>query len=59
MRQLLTEQENVAAANSRVRDADVAKTAAESARAQILQQVQVATAAQANIASTVALSLLR
>ena len=40
--------ENTAAANSRIRDADVAQAVSEMTRAQILQQSTMAVLAQAN-----------
>jgi|SRR5581483_1698936 len=51
--------ENTAAANSRIRDTDVAATVAEMTRTQILQQAAMAVLAQANQAPQAALQLLR
>ena len=59
IRNLETARENTAAANSRIRDADFAMAAAELATSQILEQVAVATAVQANISALTALDLLR
>ncbi len=59
IRNLQTQRENTAAANSRLVDADVAKATAELARSQILQQMQVSAQSQANIAAGTALFLLR
>jgi flagellin len=50
--------ENLAAANSRLRDTDVAKASAELASANILQQASIAVMAQANAAPASALKLL-
>ena len=50
--------ENTSAALSRIRDADVAQTAADRTRAQIQQQVQTAVQAQANLSAGAALALL-
>jgi flagellin len=50
---------NIAAAESRIRDADLASEAANLTRAQILQQAGVAALAQANSAPQAVLSLLR
>jgi flagellin len=50
--------ENLSAANSRIRDADVAAESAELARAQILMQAGVAVLAQANQLPGLALSLI-
>lgn len=50
--------ENLSAARSRIRDADVAKETAELTRTQILVQAGVAVLAQANQLPSVALSLL-
>jgi len=51
--------ENISAAESQIRDADIAAETAELTRAQILQQAGVAVLGQANTAAQVALSLLR
>jgi flagellin-like hook-associated protein FlgL len=50
---------NLAAAESRIRDADLAMEAANLTKAQILQQAGIAALAQANAAPQVVLSLLR
>lgn len=50
--------ENLSAANSRIRDTDVAKESAEIASAQILQQAAVGVLAQANQFPSVALKLV-
>ncbi|MCX5987525.1 MAG: flagellin, partial [Chloroflexi bacterium] len=47
------------AANSRIRDADVAKAVSEMVRTQILQQSTMAVLAQANQAPQMALQLLK
>ena len=51
--------ENTGAANSRIRDADVAAAVAEMTRTQILQQATMAVLAQANQAPSLVLQLLR
>lgn len=51
--------ENLAAAQSQIRDADIAVETAELTRAQILQQAGIAVLAQANTSSQSALSLLK
>jgi flagellin len=51
--------ENLSAANSRIRDVDVASETAALTRAQVLQQTGVAVLAQANISQQVALTLLQ
>lgn len=50
--------ENLSAANSRIRDVDVAKETAEMASAQVLQQAAVSVLAQANAFPGVALKLI-
>lgn len=50
--------ENLSAANSRIRDTDIAKETADMASANILQQTAVSVLAQANQAPAVALKLL-
>lgn len=50
--------ENITAANSRVRDADMAETTAELTRNQILLQANMSTLAQANQKNSLALQLL-
>jgi flagellin len=54
-----TQLNNLAAAESRIRDADLAAEAANLTKAQILQQAGVAALAQANSAPQTVLSLLR
>jgi flagellin len=56
---LLVSRENFSAAESRIRDADVAEETANLTRASILQQAGVAVLAQANQQSALALTLLR
>ncbi len=55
---LAVTEENLAAANSRIRDADVAQVSSELARNSVLQQAGVATLAQANQSTQLALKLL-
>jgi flagellin len=55
---LATARENLSAANSRVRDVDVASESAELTRKNILMQAGVSVLAQANQSPSVALSLL-
>ena len=50
--------ENVAAANSRIRDADFAERSTQLAQQRILQQANIAVLAQANVSQQSALSLL-
>lgn len=50
--------ENLSAANSRIRDADMAEEAANLAQRTIIQQAGVATLAQANSANSLALKLI-
>lgn len=50
--------ETLSAANSRIRDVDVASETAALTRAQVLQQAGIAVLAQANVSSQVALTLL-
>jgi flagellin len=50
---------NMAAANSRIRDVDVAEESAALARTQVLQQAAVSVLSQANQAPQLAMSLLR
>lgn len=57
-RSLAVSVENLSAANSRIRDVDVAQETAELARYQILVQAGVSIAAQANQVPALALSLL-
>ena len=54
-----TQLNNLAASESRIRDADLAAEAANLTKAQILQQAGIAALAQANSAPQVVLSLLR
>jgi len=54
-----TQLNNLAASESRIRDADLALEAANLTKAQILQQAGIAALAQANIAPQAVLSLLR
>jgi flagellin len=54
-----TQLNNLAASESRIRDADLAAEAANMTRAQILQQAGIAALAQANAAPQAVLSLLR
>ena len=54
-----TQLSNLAAAESRIRDADLAQEAANLTKAQILQQAGIAALAQANSAPQAVLSLLR
>lgn len=51
-------QENLSAANSRIRDVDIARETSELTSAQILQQVSVSMLSQANTAPNIALRLL-
>jgi flagellin len=51
--------ENLSAANSRIRDVDVASETSALARAQILQQTGIAVLAQANVSQQAALTLLQ
>ena len=55
---LAVTEENLAAANSRIRDTDIAATSSEMARNSVLLQAGVATLAQANQTSQLALKLL-
>jgi flagellin len=50
--------ENFSAANSRIRDTDIAQSTAELARNQVLQQASVGVLAQANQSTSVALKLI-
>ena len=58
IRNIGTTTENLAAANSRIRDVDVAKETASMTSYQILQQAGVSILAQANMSSSLALALL-
>jgi flagellin len=51
--------ENLSAANSRIRDVDVAKESSEVASANVLQNAAVSVLAQANQAPNMALKLLQ
>ncbi|MGZ3727246.1 MAG: flagellin, partial [Pseudobdellovibrio sp.] len=51
-------EENIAAANSRIRDTDIAETSSEMARNQVMLQAGTATLAQANQASMLAIKLI-
>jgi flagellin len=55
---LQVQNENLAAANSRIRDADIAEESAELAKAQILSASSTAIMAQANAAPQIALKLV-
>jgi flagellin len=50
--------ENISAANSQIRDVDVASESANFAKSQVLQQAAVAMLAQANAQPNLALRLL-
>ncbi|MFH0903119.1 MAG: flagellin, partial [Pseudomonadota bacterium] len=56
---LASQRENMMAANSRIRDVDVASETSEFTRNQILMQAGVSVLAQANQLPSVGLSLLR
>lgn len=58
IRNLGVQQENLIAAESRIRDVDVARETAEMAKLQILQQAAVSILAQANLQPQLALRLL-
>ena len=58
IRNLAVQSENLAAAESRIRDADLARETAEMAKNQILQQAAIAVLAQANAQPQLALRLL-
>ncbi len=55
---LATQRENLAAANSRIRDVDVASETVSMTRSQILMQAGVSVLAQANQLPAMALSLI-
>ncbi len=55
---LAVTEENLAAANSRIRDTDVAESSSELARNSVLQQAGVASLAQANQSTQLALKLI-
>jgi flagellin len=55
---LAVSEENLAAANSRIRDTDVAESSSELARSSVLQQAGVASLAQANQSTQLALKLI-
>ncbi len=56
---LLVFEENMSAANSRIRDTDVAETSSELTRNNIMLQASTATLAQANQSASVALKLIQ
>jgi flagellin len=58
IRNLAVQQENLSAAESRIRDVDIARETAEMAKNQILQQAAIAMLAQANLQPQLALRLL-
>jgi flagellin len=58
VRNLATQRENLSAANSRIRDVDVAQETVEMTRSQILMQAGVSVLAQANQLPSMALSLI-
>ncbi len=58
LRNLAVQQENLSAAESRIRDVDIARETAEMAKNQILQQAAIAVLAQANLQPQLALRLL-
>jgi flagellin len=58
IRSIATAVENISAAESRIRDVDVAEETATLTRNQVLQQAGVSILAQANISTSIALSLL-
>lgn len=58
MANLATMHENLSAANSRIRDADIAAESADFTRSQILMQAGVSILAQANQIPQLALSLI-
>jgi flagellin len=55
---LATQRENISAANSRIRDVDVASESVEMTRSQILMQAGVSVLAQANQLPGMALNLI-
>jgi flagellin len=55
---LSVSEENIAAANSRIRDTDIAQTSSEMARNSVMLQAGTATLAQANQASMLAIKLI-
>jgi len=59
IKSLAVKQENMESANSRIRDTDVAKEAANLTKNQILQQASASLLAQANQSPQIALSLLQ
>ncbi|NNL66636.1 MAG: flagellin FliC [Myxococcales bacterium] len=58
VRSIATAVENLSAAESRIRDVDVAAETANLTRTQVLQQAGVSVLAQANVSTSIALSLL-
>lgn len=59
MRSILNARENLAAAESRIRDVDVAEETADLTRNSIMQQASVSVLSQANVQPQIALSLLQ
>ncbi len=59
IRSIAVAMENTSAAESRIRDVDVASETAKLTRAQVLQQAGISVLAQANVSAQNALSLLR
>ncbi|NNL65548.1 MAG: flagellin FliC [Myxococcales bacterium] len=59
IRSIATAVENISAAESRIRDVDVAVETAALTRNQVLQQAGVSVLAQANVSTSIALSLLQ
>ncbi|HPF33923.1 MAG TPA: flagellin, partial [Candidatus Krumholzibacteria bacterium] len=59
MRTIENTRENVSAANSRIRDVDIAAETSTMTSSQILQQAGVSVLAQANMSPQMALSLLQ
>ena len=59
MRSILNARENLSAAESRIRDVDVAEETAELTKNSIMQQAAVSVLAQANSQPQIALSLLQ
>jgi len=55
---LAVQEENLSAANSRIRDTDVAQASSEMVRNQILLQASTSTLAQANQTNQMALKLI-
>ena len=59
IRNLESLRESTLAANSRIRNVDIASESAQKARYPILEQIAIATQVQANISASRALDLLR